>query len=230
MTQGKDRPKADTVTVLLAEDHTIVRQGLRSLLQAHDDLQVVGEASDGKQAVELTQELHPDVVVMDLAMEKVNGVDATRQIKRHCPKTGVLVLTMHGEPEYVLPAVRAGADGYLLKGSGLSDLVSAIRAVASGKAFFGPEPAKHLARQARTSPSLSPSSSSDTPKPLSPREKEVLSLVAEGYSSPQIAEHLSISAKTVENHRSHIMAKLHIHDLAGLVRYAVRTGLVSLHQ
>ena len=228
MTPGNAKSKSAPLTVLLAEDHTIVRQGLRSLLQAHDDLQVVGEAPDGKQAVELTQALRPNVVVMDLAMEKVNGVDATRQIKRRCPETGVLVLTMHGEPEYVLPAVRAGADGYLLKGSGLSDLVSAIRAVASGKAFFGPEPAKHLAQQARTSPSPSPSS--DSPKPLSPREKEVLSLVAEGYSSPQIAEHLSISVKTVENHRSHIMAKLHIHDLAGLVRYAVRTGLVSLHR
>jgi DNA-binding NarL/FixJ family response regulator len=216
------------ISVILAEDHTIVRQGLRALLQSSADIEVVGEAADGQEAVNLARRLQPDVVVMDLAMEGLDGVEATRRIKQTLPHTGVLILSMHGAQEYVLPAVRSGADGYLLKGSGLSDLIVAIRTVAGGDTFFGPEAAGQLARQARVRPSGR--SDAAQKKALSPREREVLELVALGHSSPQIATVLDISVKTVENHRSAIMAKLDIHHLAGLVRYAVRTGLISLHE
>lgn len=208
----------------MADDHTIVREGLRALLGNQEDIRVVGEAEDGIQAVELSIREKPDVVVMDLAMAQMNGVDAARRIKKVSPDTGVLVLSMHGGPEYVLPAVRAGADGYILKGSGLSDLVNAIRAVGDGGGFFGPEPALHLVSQTRR-----PAADGKEPtrKSLTPRERDILELVAKGFSSPEIATKLNISAKTVENHRANIMSKLNIHNLAGLVRYAVRMGIIS---
>ena len=210
-----------TIKVLLADDHTIVREGVRALLSREADIAIVGEASDGREAVELCQQLQPDVVLMDLAMPRLNGVDAAQQIRRHCPKTRVLILSMHQTEEYVRPAIRAGVSGYLLKGSGISDLVAATRAVAEGEAFFSPAVASIVLRDALGE---KPSAQGEE---LSTREREVLQLVAEGKSSPQIAQILCISVKTVEGHRSRIMAKLKIRDLAGLVRYAVRVGLVS---
>ncbi len=211
----------DPIRVLIAEDHTIVRQGLIALLTSERGIEVVGEAADGHEAVAATLRLHPHVVLMDLAMPGMSGIDATRQIKRDAPGTAVLILSMHAAEEHVRPAVRAGATGYLLKGSGLSDLVSAIRAVASGEGFLSPAVAKILLRDAQADDE--PTSSG----PLTAREREILQLVGEGSSSPEIAKALHLSVKTVEGHRSRIMAKLNLHDVAGLVRYAIRTGLVS---
>jgi DNA-binding NarL/FixJ family response regulator len=212
------------IRVLLAEDHTIVRQGLRSLLSREPDLTVVGEATDGREAVRLAEQLGPDVVIMDLAMPGLNGVDASRQIRKRCPRTRILILSMHQGEEYVRPAIRAGISGYLLKGSGISDLVAATRAVAAGEAFFSPAVSKILLRDARLADGDHPGEE-ERPR-LSTREREILQLVAEGKSSPDIARLLHISVKTVEGHRGRIMQKLDIHDLAGLVRYAVRVGLV----
>jgi DNA-binding NarL/FixJ family response regulator len=219
--------QSNEIRVILAEDHKIVRQGLRSLLDGHGDIRVEGEAADGAEAVELACRLVPDVVIMDLAMPELDGVQAAAAVRESCPKTKVLVLSMHSSEEHVLPAVRAGADGYLLKGSGLSDLVAAIRAIHRGNAFFSPEVSGLLARTARSE--RGERAGAERLR-LTAREREVLELVARGHTSPQIATLLGISAKTVENHRGRIMAKLDIHDLAGLVRYAVRTGLVSAEE
>lgn len=209
------------IRVLLAEDHTIVRQGLVALLSTQAGIEVVGEAEDGRAAVAAAVRLRPDVVLMDLGMPGLNGVDATRQIRRESPGTFVVILSMHASEEHVRPAIRAGATGYLLKGSGLSDLVAAIRAVAAGEGFLSPAIAKILVRDAQGDEE--PASSG----PLTAREREILQLVGEGHSSPDIARLLHLSAKTVEGHRGRIMAKLQIHDVAGLVRYAIRVGLVS---
>lgn len=211
----------DPIRVLLAEDHTIVRQGLAALLSAQSGIEVIGEAENGRDAVAAALRLRPHVVLMDLGMPGLNGVDATRQIRREAPETFVVVLSMHASEEHVRPAIRAGATGYLLKGSGLSDLVAAIRAVAAGEAFLSPAIAKILLRDAQ---------SDDEPAaggPLTGREREILQLVGEGHSSPDIARLLHLSVKTVEGHRGRIMSKLNIHDVAGLVRYAIRVGLVS---
>jgi DNA-binding NarL/FixJ family response regulator len=215
------------IRVLLAEDHTIVREGLRALLTANADIEVVGEAKDGREAVELANKLLPDVVIIDLTMPGLNGIDATQQIRRQLPKTGVLVLSMHASEEYVRSAIRAGANGYLVKGSGIVDLITAARAVAAGEAFFCPAAAATLLRDARK---VTPSTNEYPPphEELSAREREVLQLVAEGKSSREIAPILHISIKTVDGHRSRIMDKLGIHDVAGLVLYAVRKGLVSI--
>ena len=211
---------ADPIRVLLADDHAIVRQGLAALLASQRGIEVVGEAADGREAVAAAARLRPHVVVMDLGMPGLNGVDATRQIRRESPETAVLVLSMHASEEHVRPAIRAGATGYLLKGSGLSDLVAAIRAVAAGEGFLSPAVAKILVRDAQGDASSGP---------LTAREREILQLVGEGHSSPDIARVLHLSVKTVEGHRGRIMAKLGIHDIAGLVRYAIRVGLVSPH-
>lgn len=215
----------DTIRVLLAEDHTIVREGLRALLEDPEDIEVVGEACDGRRAVEMARALQPDVVLMDLGMPGLNGMDATRQIRAHAPAARVLVLSMHAGEEYVRPAIRAGAVGYLVKGAGLSDLVAAIRAVAGGEAFVSPAAAKVLLRDA-SAPEGTHASGPEAGH-LTGREREILQLVAEGKTSKEIGRLLHISVKTVEGHRGRIMDKLDIHDLAGLVRYAVRTGLIS---
>jgi len=202
--------------VLLAEDHTIVRQGLRALLTADDAIEIVGEASDGEEAVRLAIELAPDVVIMDLGMPKLNGVDATKQICSQLDDTRVIVLSMHSSADYVRPAVRAGASGYLLKGVGLSDLVTAIRTVAEGGGFFTPAAAAALAGNA------------DAAKPkLTSREAEILELVASGCSSSEIADQLNVSVKTVERHRSRLMVKLNVSNVAALVRESIRLGLID---
>jgi two-component system response regulator NreC len=213
------------IRVVLAEDHTIVREGLRALLDVREDITVVAEVADGRAAVEAVVTHKPDVVVMDLGMPELNGVDATRQIRKDNPNTQVLILSMHGGEEYVRPAIRAGASGYLLKGSGLSDLVSAIQAVAHGDAFFSPAIARIVLHESRRTdrPARDPAPGDA----LTNREREILQLVAEGKSSPEIAKQLQLSVKTVEGHRGRIMAKLDVHHVAGLVRHAIRIGLVS---
>lgn len=209
--------------VLLAEDHTIVREGLRALLEVRDDMEVVGEVADGVSAVEYALALKPDVVVMDLGMPRLNGVDATSQVKAQLPDTKVLVLSMYQSEDYVRPAIRAGANGYLLKGSGLSDLVRAIQAVARGDAFFSPEVAGVLLTDRGPTPSQPPSPADA----LTKREREVLTLVGQGLSTPEIAKELGLSVKTIEGHRGRIMAKLECRNVAGMVRWAIKLGYVS---
>jgi two-component system response regulator NreC len=213
-----------TIRVLLAEDHTIVREGLKALLNATADLEVVGEVEDGRAAVDAVSRLQPDVVVMDLNMPKLNGVDATREIREKVGAPKVVILSMYDGEEYVRPAIRAGASGYLLKGSGLSDLVKAIRAVAGGEAFFSPAIAMILLKDSRGE---GPAESKDPADGLTKREREVLTLVGDGKSSPEIAKILGLSVKTIEGHRGRIMAKLECHNVAGLVRHAIRLGLVK---
>lgn len=213
--------QAQPIRVLLAEDHTIVRQGLRLLLESQTDLSVVGEADNGETAVTLAEELQPSVAVLDLAMPKCNGIDALPLLLQASPDTRVLVLSMHDEPEYVRPAIRAGAQGYLLKGADMSDLVKAVRVLAEGHSFFSPSIASYLVQDRQ------PSTSEDN-NPLTPREAEILQWIAEGYTSPQIAQRLSISHRTVDTHRTRIMQKLNIHNIAGLVKYALRNGLATL--
>lgn len=215
-------PKA--IRVLLAEDHKIVREGVRALLDGQADIEVVEEVGDGRAAVEAVARLRPDIVIMDLGMPKLNGVDATREIRASGSETRVVVLSMYSGEEYVRPVIRAGASGYLLKGSGLSDLVSAIRAVAGGDAFFSPEVAKVLLEDTRAG---SPAKKAEPTDGLTKREREVLKLVAEGNSSPEIAKLLGLSVKTVEGHRGRIMSKLDVHNVAGLVRHAIKIGLVT---
>ncbi|MBZ5715540.1 MULTISPECIES: response regulator [Nannocystis] len=215
-----------TIRVVLAEDHTIVREGLRALLDVRDDIEVVAEVADGRAAVEAVAAHKPDVAIMDLGMPELNGVDATRAIRKDFPATQVLILSMHSGEEYVRPAIRAGASGYLLKGSGLSDLVAAIQAVSHGDAFFSPSIAKIVLHDSRRD--ARPGGREPQPgDALTNREREILQLVAEGRSSPEIARQLSLSVKTVEGHRGRIMAKLDVHHVAGLVRHAIRIGLVS---
>lgn len=215
------------IRVLLAEDHTIVREGLRALLSGRGDIEVVDEVDNGRAAVEAAARHRPDVIVMDLGMPELNGVDATRAIRQAQPDTQVLILSMHSGEEYVRPAIRAGASGYLLKGSGLGDLVQAIEALARGEAFFSPAIAKILLQESRRIDSGVDDPPSDG---LTNRERQVLKMVAEGRSSPEIAELLSLSVKTVEGHRSRIMAKLETHNVAGMVRHAIKIGLVSADQ
>lgn len=212
---------ASPIRVVLAEDHTIVREGVRALLEDRDDIEVVDEVADGRSAIESAVKHRPDVIVMDVGMPVINGVDATKKIREALPDTRVLMLSMYSNEEYVRPAIRAGANGYLLKGSGLSDLVQAIRSVATGDAFFSPEVAKVLLEDSREEQKPDPLAV------LTKREREVLVHVAEGKSSPEIAKLLGLSVKTVEGHRGRIMAKLDIRNVAGLVRYAIKVGLID---
>lgn len=212
------------IRVILVEDHQIVREGLRSLLDSRSEFLVVAEAENGEDAVALTEVHQPDVVVMDLNLPVLNGVDATKRIRERCPETRVLILSMYSTEEHVRPAIRAGAAGYLLKGSGLSDLVAAILAVASGNAFFSPQIAKIVLDDSRRSES---SHAARGVSELTPRERQILKLVADGHSSPEIAATLQLSVKTVEGHRGRIMSKLDTKNVVGLVRCAIRMGIVS---
>lgn len=211
--------------ILLGDDHTIVRQGLRKILEAHEDWSVVVEASDGRDAVRLALDLEPDVAILDIAMPLLSGIEATRQIVRRLPKLGVLILSMHSEEAFITMALQAGARGYLLKDSADTDLIRGVTAVASGKSFFSPAAAKvmlddylrHLATKGIV----------DRYEALSEREREVFQLVAEGRSNKDVADLLSISVGTVETHRAHILQKLDIHSTAELVLYAVRRGVIT---
>jgi len=210
-----------TITVLLADDHTVVRDGLRALLESHIDIRVVGVASNGRQAVQMTMELCPSVVVMDIAMPSLNGIEATQQIRESCPDSQVVILSMHATSEYVYRALQAGALGYLLKESAGSEVVQAIQAVRAGKMYISQK------IQLKLGKNLTDQKKSPLER-LSPREREVLQLTVEGMSSLQIAEVLSLSSKSVDTYRSRIMAKLDIHDTASLVKFAIQHGLTSL--
>jgi DNA-binding NarL/FixJ family response regulator len=212
------------ITVLLAEDHLIVREGLRKLLAAEADLEVVGEAQDGRQAVALAKKLRPAVVVMDIAMPLLNGLEATRQIRQAIPGAKVLMLSAHSDDAYVEQAIAFGAVGFLLKQTSSHDLSTAIREVQDGSTFFSPTIARRLHEQ--KSPAKGKSLRKRVAR-LSSREMEVLQLIAEGAPNKQVASELDISIKTVEKHRHRMMQKLNIHDVAGLTRYAIGAGIIE---
>jgi two-component system, NarL family, nitrate/nitrite response regulator NarL len=212
------------ITVLLAEDHMVVREGFRKLLAAEADLEVVGEAQTGRQAVALARKLRPAVVVMDIAMPLLNGLEATRQIRKAIPGTKVLILSAHNDDAYVEQAIAFGAVGFLVKQTSSHDLSRAIREVQNGNTFFSPSIAGRLHNQ------KSPNGGGPLKKKLarlSSRELEVLQLIAEGKANKQTAVELGISIKTVEKHRQNLMAKLNIHEISGLTRYAIAAGIIE---
>jgi DNA-binding NarL/FixJ family response regulator len=214
-----------SIRILLADDHQMLRDGLCSILASESDMEVVGEAGDGRTAVSMSRTLVPDVVVMDIAMPDLNGVEATRQIKRENPKVNVVALSMYPDRRYVIGMLEAGASGYVLKASAYDELTRAVRVVSEGKKYLSPditgvvlEAHVHSATTADTSPY----------KALGPREREIVQLLAEGKSSPQIAQQLHISTGTVDTHRRNIMKKLGIHTVVELTKYAIREGLTSI--
>jgi DNA-binding NarL/FixJ family response regulator len=216
----------ETISVLLADDHVVVRQGLRALLMAEEDIRIVGEADNGRQAVQLAKKLLPDVVVMDIAMPVLNGLEATRQITRALPSMKVLVLSSYSDDEYVQQLTEAGAAGYLIKQTAATDLLKAIREAHKGNAYFSPSIAKRLRDQCREA-FVSGQPVRRRTDYLTTREAEVLQLIAEGRANKQIAAELSISIKTVEKHRQQVMNKLGIHDVAGLTRHAIAKGIIE---
>ena len=214
------------ITVLLADDHTIVREGFRKMLELEADLEVVGEAQDGRAAIALVKKLRPAVVLMDIAMPLLNGLEATRQVIKDFPATKIIILSAHSDDAYVTNAIESGAVGFLLKQTSAQDVCRAIREVQKGNAFFSPSISKRRDR-------LQPQSIGRTrvlqkkAAQLTSREMEVLQLIAEGKANKETASELGISLKTVEKHREHLMAKLDIHDTAGLTRYAISAGIIE---
>jgi DNA-binding NarL/FixJ family response regulator len=216
----------EPITVLLAEDHQIVREGFRSLLEHEGDMKVVGEAETGRQAVQLTGKLRPDVVVMDIAMPLLNGLEATRQIRKNFPDTKVLILSAHSNDFYVEQVAALGAAGFLLKQTSSHILATAIREVQKGNPFYAPAISKRVQdRSLKSAARGRPSTKSGNR--LSSREVEVLQLIAEGKANKQVAAELGVTFKSVDKHRQHLMAKLNIHDTAGLTRYAISAGIIQ---
>ena len=211
--------------VLLADDHNLIRAGLRLVISQEPDFQVVGEAENGRRAVEMARELKPDVVVMDIGMPDLNGIEACRQMVSEVPESRVVMLSMHSDEGYVLRALKAGAKAYLLKDSAETDLARAIRAAAGGKSFFSPAVAKLLLDDYIRK--LERTGAEDSYELLTPREREILQLVAEGKSSKDIANLLNLSVYTVETHRANILQKLNLKSVAELILYAVRKGIIS---
>jgi two-component system, NarL family, response regulator NreC len=211
--------------ILLADDHIVMRTGLRALLERQPNLEVVGESENGRETVALAASLRPDVVVMDLGMPVLNGIEATETIVTQFPSTAVVILSMHADESYVMRALKAGARGYLLKDSAAADLIGAIYAVSLGKSFFSPKVSRILAEDYVRF--LKQKGAVDTYDLLTSREREILQLVAEGKSNKEVATSLNISPYTVETHRSHILQKLNLHNSAELVLYAVRKGIIS---
>ncbi|HVU99784.1 MAG TPA: response regulator transcription factor [Verrucomicrobiae bacterium] len=214
------------IRVLLVDDHTVVRQGLRALLAAEEDIEIAGEADNGRQAVQLAKKLLPDLVVMDIAMPVLNGLEATRQITRAAPACKVLVLSSYSDDEYVQQLTEAGAAGYLIKQTAANDLLKAIREAHRGNAYFSPSIAKRLRDQCREA-FVGGEPTRRRSDYLTTREAEVLQLIAEGRANKQIAAELCISIKTVEKHRQQVMNKLGIHDVAGLTRHAIAKGIIE---
>ncbi len=209
--------------VVLADDHVLIRAGLRALLHSLPNIEVIGEASDGHEAIDVIARQQPDVVIMDIGMPGLNGVDSTRRIVKQSPDTRVIILSMHANEEYVGRALEAGAMGYVLKGAEPAELELVLKAVMRGETYLSPSIAKHLVQDYLSHRKDKTPSLPD----LTARQREVLQLVAEGCSTKDIANRLKLSVKTVDTHRSELMHRLDIHDVAGLVRYAIRTGLVS---
>jgi DNA-binding NarL/FixJ family response regulator len=216
-----------SIRVLLADDHKIIRQGLRSLLEKQQDMEVVAEAEDGRSAVRLAAEMAPDVVIMDVTMPDLNGIEATRQILSKSPDIKVVALSMHSDASFITEMLKSGAAGYLLKDCAFEELANAIRTVLGNQTYLSPAISgvvleDYVHRLSKTGFS--------SPDALSDREREVLQLMAEGYSTKKIAQKLHISVKTVETHRRQMMSKLDIHTIAELTKYAIRRGLTSLEK
>ncbi len=216
-----------TIRVFLVDDHAILRQGLRLILEAEPDLRVVGEAGDGREAVTLVQEMHPDIVLMDISMARLNGIDATARLRFCCPSVRVIILSMLATRDHIYGALQAGAQGYLLKECLGREVVDAVRRVADGHRFLGQGAAELLAADAARGGELAAASSPLCE--LSLREREVLQLLAEGRAPKEIAAELGISPKTIDTYRHRIMAKLGLDNLAALVKFAVRHGVTTLH-
>lgn len=214
-----------TIRVIIADDHTIIRSGLKALLEREPDIEVVAEAADGRQAVQKAQELLPEVVLLDIAMPNLNGIEAARQIVAKHERVGVIILSMHSDESYVLKALKAGARGYLLKDSSESDVMNAVRAVNSGKAYFSPEISRMLADDYLRQ--MQQRGVDDSYELLTSREREILQMLAEGKSNKDVANVLNLSLHTVETHRSNILQKLNLHSVPELILYAVRKRIVS---
>ena len=212
----------EKIRILIVDDHAIMRDGIRALLGLHDDLEIVGEASEGREAIEKARDLMPDVVIMDIAMPGMDGLEAARRIMRKTPKTKVLVLTQYDNKEYVLSAIKAGVSGYVPKRALGSELVSAIYAICQGNSFLYPSAAAALIKEYLQQAEKEPYDQ------LTEREREILKLIAEGHTSREIAEMLFISLKTVLGHRTKIMEKLDLHNRTELIKYAMRKGLISM--
>ena len=213
------------ITIILADDHVMVRSALRMLLEAHSDMEIVGEAENGREAITLTQSLQPDIVLMDVQMPEMNGIEATRTLHKTVPDTAVLALTMYEDEQYFFEMLKAGASGYIPKRAAPDDLVAAIRTVSEGEVFLFPSLATHLVQDyvKKDEPATPP-----TADELTKRERQVLILIADGHTNPAIAQKLGISAKTVARHRENMMQKLNIHSRTDLVKYAIRKGLIDL--
>ncbi len=213
------------VRIVIAEDHTILREGLRLLLSSEPNFEIVGEAEDGREAIKCVEKFRPDLILTDLSMPRMNGMEAIKEIKRQSPKTKVLVLTVHKAEEYILSTFRAGANGYLLKDSTHAELVMAVKKVLSGKQYISPEISeKVIEGYLEGKKTLKTQTSWET---LTQREREILKLIAEGYKNKEIAEDLCISVKTVEKHRANLMEKLDLHSIQALTAFAIEKGLVS---
>jgi DNA-binding NarL/FixJ family response regulator len=217
------------IRVLLADDHELVRAGFRSLLQKLSEVEVVGEAEDGRDALRLVAQQQPDIVLMDITMPGLNGLDATARVAREFPDVRVIILSMHANEDHVLLALRAGAMGYLLKNARLAELELAVRSVAEGDVYLSPAASRLVrADYIQRISAQRPDAGQEPPSgQLTSRQREILQLLAEGHTAKQVAQTLNISIKTVETHRAQIMDRLGIHDITGLVRYAIRTGLIA---
>lgn len=213
------------VRILLADDHTVMRNGLRLLLERQPNLQVVGEAADGREAVALSESANPDVVIMDIGMPNLNGIEAARQIVNRNPRTAIAILSMHSDESYVIRALKAGARAYLLKDSAEADLLAAVRALTEGKSFFSPAISKILVEDYMRQ--LESRGVEDTYELLTNREREILQLLAEGRTNKVVANMLNLSLYTVETHRTHILQKLNLHSVPELILYAVRKGIIA---
>jgi two-component system, NarL family, response regulator NreC len=215
----------EKIRLLLADDHTILRAGLRSLLDSEPDIIVIGEADEGRAAVKLACELQPDIVIMDIAMPLLSGLEATRQIKHNCPAIKILILSMYDNEEYIRQALAFGAMGYLLKDATAEELIGAVRAIHRGEAVLSPPITRLVLENYLRWGDIQKDHSSDG---LSPREREVLQLIAEGYTNKQMAEILSLSIKTIQTHRMNLMSKLGLHDRADLIKYAIQRKIIDI--
>ena len=216
------------IRVVLADDHVLMRAGIAALLQRIPDLTVVAEADDGRDALQLIATHHPDIAMLDISMPELNGLEVAERVAREFPDVRVIILSMHATSDYVLKAMRVGASGYLLKGARLAELELAITAVARGEIYLSPAVAKHVIGGYRDQASgAAPAADAQAQERLTARQREILQLIAEGKTTKEIAQVLTLSAKTVEMHRAQLMERLDIHDVAGLVRYAPRTGIIA---